>query len=158
MDWQQLPSHSRVWIYQSDRFFTEDENAEIKNRADEFVSGWSSHGAQLSAAIELFHRLFVVVFVDEEKAAASGCSIDKSMSFIKEIENKYQLKLTDRLRFAFLNNERVEEGPLSGLKEMLEKGSIRSNSLMFDNLMTNKKDFELSWLKTFSESWYKNYV
>ena len=158
MDWHQLPSHSRTWIYQSDRFFSEEETTTIKKMADEFVEGWSSHGVQLSAAIEIFHGLFIVIFADEEQAAASGCSIDKSMNLIKNIENKFQLKLTDRMRFAFMEEGKVSEGSLNELVGYVKEGRIKNDTQMFDNLMTDKKEFELSWLKTFSESWHKKFA
>jgi len=158
MNWQNLPSHSRTWIYQGNRFFTDEENKLIKKMADEFVAGWSSHGVQLSAAIEVFDKLFVVVFVDEAQAAASGCSIDKSMNFIREVEKAFNLLLTDRMQVAYIRNEVVETALLSNLRNLQANGYITDNTLIYDNLIETKSAFEHSRSRKLGESWQKQFV
>ena len=65
------------------------------------------------------HR-FVVVAVDEVQALASGCSIDKSVGFIKQLEMDLNLMLTDRMVVVFerdgaIHSTRLHElpGPVS---------------------------------------------
>src|SRR5690606_24444431 len=82
-----LPEHSRVWIYQCERFLAPHEVVAINEEGDRFVSGWSAHGAPLTAKIAIIENLFLVVMVDELQAKATGCSIDKSVSFVKEVED-----------------------------------------------------------------------
>jgi len=80
-----LPSTSRVWIYQSNRILTD---ADV-NKANELIQGflpqWKSHGKDLAASIETLHNLFIVVTADEGVEAPSGCSIDSSVKLVKEI-------------------------------------------------------------------------
>ena len=64
---------------------SKNEISEITQKGKELIPNWASHGSSLKAAIEIFYDHFIVVLVDEKQAAASGCSIDKSFQFIKEL-------------------------------------------------------------------------
>ena len=78
-----LSDSARVWIYQSNREFTDSESQEIREAASQFVQSWKAHEVQLLAAAEVLYNRFIVLSVDENIAGASGCSIDKSVKFIR---------------------------------------------------------------------------
>ncbi len=40
-----MKDHARIWIYQANRFLTDDERSLINSKGKEFVDSWSSHGA-----------------------------------------------------------------------------------------------------------------
>ncbi len=42
-----LPNNSRVWIYQSDREFSQNEVDFITEKAIEFINNWTRHGDDL---------------------------------------------------------------------------------------------------------------
>ena len=75
---------SKVWVYQSNREFTASETEEIKKIGLLFTRDWTAHGSQLNASLDILYNRFIVVMVDENDASASGCSIDKSLAFIKK--------------------------------------------------------------------------
>ena len=82
---QHLAEHSRVWVYQANRFLSDQEIVAISNALSQFIESWNAHGASLYAGFEIISSRFVVLAVDEEKALASGCSIDKSVHFFQKI-------------------------------------------------------------------------
>ena len=82
----EFSSHSRVWIYQSDRKLTADEVVQIQMNLDNFTRSWTAHNNQLKAKAEIRYNRFLVLIVDESQAGASGCSIDKSVNFMKQLE------------------------------------------------------------------------
>ena len=61
-----LPPHSRIWVYQSERELFPNETGAIKEKANEFVAQWTSHDQLMKASIEVFHNRFIVVCVDEK--------------------------------------------------------------------------------------------
>jgi len=79
-----LPDTTRVWIYQAQTPFTENKIAEIRQHISNFTTSWVSHNNQLRAFGDIYHNQFIVLMVDESLAGASGCSIDKSVHFIKQ--------------------------------------------------------------------------
>src|SRR5665811_853372 len=88
-----LPETSRIWIYQADRSFTSDELEEIQSEMDAFLKDWTAHGSNLKAGYEIRYKRFIVIALDQSQAAASGCSIDASVHFIKNLEKKYDCLL-----------------------------------------------------------------
>jgi len=158
MNYKDLPDHSRVWVYQSDREFTADEENVIRQKVDQFIAGWASHGQALEAAIEIFHNLFIVVFVNEEQAQASGCSIDSSVHFIKELEQEQDYSLFNRLVVAYKEGEHINCCTLVEFEALLVEGSVTEDSVVFNNLVTTKADFDHKWEVPVKDSWHAQLV
>ncbi len=49
VDFNTLPEESRVWIYQANRSFTDDEIVELESKLDTFISNWTAHGSDLQS-------------------------------------------------------------------------------------------------------------
>lgn len=154
----QLPPHARLWIYQADRPFTQAEQAEIKPLLERFVTEWSSHGKGLQASAELLHDRFLVLANNESETSASGCSIDASVKFVRELEQRYQVSFFDRTKLAFLEEGKVQLVSMSELKNKVTAGEIRKDSLYFDTLVNNYQDLESGWPKPAGNSWLSRYL
>ncbi len=155
MNYQELADNSKVWIYQSDRSLSDSEVQEILHYGKEFIQNWAAHGKELNAAIEIFYNRFIVLFVDENQAIASGCSIDSSVRFIKQIQDAYQLDLFDRLNIAFKVGTKIDVLRMNDFEQALAKGSLTSSSIVFNNLVDTKKDFLEKWEVPIKESWHQ---
>ena len=66
-----LPSNSRVWIFQSSRAFTLSEIVDLKNKIETFLENWKSHGHSFESAYELPYNRFVVIGLNESSTDAS---------------------------------------------------------------------------------------
>jgi hypothetical protein len=155
MNYTELADHSRVWIYQSNRFLNDNEVLEIKNYGKQFIDGWAAHGSDLQAAFEIFDNRFIVLFADETQVKASGCSIDSSVRFIKDIQNAYQLDLFDRLNIAFVVSGKIDTLRMTDFQNALAKGTLDENTIVFNNLVETKGDFVSSWKVPIKNSWHK---
>ncbi|MFC2125562.1 hypothetical protein ACFLU5_12195 [Bacteroidota bacterium] len=158
MSFDALSPDSRIWIFQSDRKLTIEEKEYIKVGANHFTDNWVSHNNELQAASKIFHDQFLVFAVDEDIYKASGCSIDRSFSFISKIENKYNLNLLNREQIAFIIEDQVELIPFKNIKLEVDKGRIDSNTLIFNNLIMNKSELDSKWLVPVSDSWISRYL
>ena len=116
---ESLPDNSRVWIYQSDREFTTEEALQIEEKGKEFVEHWTAHQQTLMAGFKIFHHIFLVLSADESHNGASGCSIDKSVHFISEIEKEFKVNLFNRLNLVYLQNEKTISCIFLNLKNCL---------------------------------------
>jgi len=153
-----LPDTTRVWIYQAQTPFTENKIAEIRQHISNFTTSWVSHNNQLRAFGDIYHNQFIVLMVDESLAGASGCSIDKSVHFIKQIEQHYNVDLFDRMTFTYKDGEAVKSAPRMEFSQLYQSGKINDTTLVFDNLVKTKADFEANWVKPLGESWHKRMV
>ncbi len=96
--------------------------------------------------------------VDESQAGASGCSIDKSVYFIKEIENVLQINLFDRLTFAYKDGNEIKTAQRDDFARLFNEGKINYETMVFNNLVKTKKDFDETWLIPLRASWHKRMV
>ena len=156
--YEDLPDNTRVWIYQSNNPIDESQVEAMKKDVQDFVNQWISHNNALSAYGDVLHQRFVVLMVDESRAGASGCSIDKSVYFIKALEQKYALNLFDRMSFSFMKGDEIKTVPRELFAQLYEKGEINDQTLVFDNLVKNKLELETQWVKSLKESWHSRMV
>ena len=158
MNYKDLAGHSRVWIYQSDRRMTDEEVAEIRKYGSNFLSNWAAHGSDLQAAFEVFYNQFIVLFADESQVKASGCSIDSSVRFIKEIEQHYNLDLFKRLNLTYKSGDSIQMMQMADFQKSLGNGDLSKETIVFNNLVETKADFETNWEVPVSDSWHANLI
>jgi hypothetical protein len=152
--YKNLPDHTRVWIYQANRELTDSEVIDIRNRSAIFVGQWAAHGSKLEAAIEVFYNRFLVIFVDEDQAAASGCSIDTSVQFVRDLEVGFNITLMDRMLLAYKQGTDIKVEKMADFEESMEVGTITEETIVFNNLVSTKADFESNWEVKLKDSWH----
>ncbi len=151
-----LSPESKVWIYQSNRRFTEAESEQIQQELQQFVMEWAAHGQHLQAVAQLHYQQFIVFMVDEKAAyAASGCSIDSSVHFLKDVEKRYGVNLFNRLKVAYRDGEEVKTVSQSTFRKLLAEGVVQASTVVFNNLVATKAAFDTQWEVPISESWHK---
>lgn len=164
VEFDQLDRSSRVWIYQSEHLLTDTQVEKIKVELNDFLEQWTSHNAKLYTSGAVYYNRFLVIFVDERFIGAGGCSIDKSVHFIEMLEKKYEVSLLGRTQVAFISDKEnfvptdILTADLSSLGILLEKGEISEETLVFDNLVKSKTEFETQWIKPLGHSWHKRFV
>jgi hypothetical protein len=151
----QMPDDAKLWVYQSNRFLTDTEVAAILSEGEKFIASWAAHGSPLKASFDVVHSLFIVIAVDEKQAQASGCSIDKSVHFVKQLEQQFNITLFDRFRVAFFSGDTVNHCSYHKLADVLEQhfGSDYENVTVFNNTITSKTEFDTNWKIPLKESW-----
>lgn len=155
---EQLPEDARVWIYQSNRPFTAEELTEVKAELEDFVKEWTSHGNELSAGCDVLYNRFIVIGVDEDFATLGGCSIDTSIHFIQHLQSKYNVDLLDRMNVTFRQGEYITYKELIDFKKMVKDRSVSPKTIVFNNLVTTKGEFDDYWEVPMEESWHKRFL
>lgn len=152
---ENLSPDSRVWIYQCDRKLKEDEVKSIRNKVHDFIKLWTAHNHQLMAFGEVYYGYFIILMADETHTAASGCSIDSSVHFIKELESSFGISLMNRMNIAFKENEQVFVVEKNIFETMVREGRINDITIVFNNTVSTKSEMEKKWEITFGQSWHK---
>lgn len=153
----ELSRQARVWVYQSDRKLNDAELSLIEEAAPRFLEGWATHGKPLQASFRLLHNQFLVLAVDESAQAASGCSIDSSVSFVRALEKELNLNFMDRSKVAFVLDNQVYLEALPQLKSSIAAGKITADTKTFNTLVSNKQELEENWLLAAKDTWLKRY-
>lgn len=150
----EFSDQSRVWIYQANRAFTASESAKIEKDLNAFTSQWEAHGAPLKAKGELRYNRFVILLVDEVQALASGCSIDRSAGFIREIEQEYGVNMFDRFNMAYKKDGEVYSCTREEFEALLQAGEIDTDTIVFNNMVLNKAELDANWEIPLKDSWH----
>jgi hypothetical protein len=146
--------NSRVWVYQSDKKLSDNEVNQIQKQLNSFVTGWTAHNNQLKAKAEVKYNRFLILIVDESQAGATGCSIDKSVNFIKQIGEAYNINLLDRFNLAYREGEEVLSAPRHNFETMIQQGAINKQTIVFNNMVQNLKELQTKWEVPFKDSWH----
>jgi hypothetical protein len=149
-----ISENSRIWIYQANRVLNPVEEQKIQQKLDDFTSQWQAHGHQLAAHGEIRHHQFIILSVDEQVAGATGCSIDKSVYLMKEIEQEFNLDLFDRFRIAYRDGENVINCSKEEFEELLSRGELNSETIVFNNMVSNRRELNTSWEVAMKDSWH----
>ncbi len=148
-----MPQDARLWVYQSNRILSDAEVKAVEEEGLKFISDWSAHGASLKASFDVLHNLFVVIAVDEKLALASGCSIDKSVHFVKELEQKLGLNLFDRMQVAYRSSNEIKVCKLSEFEKLASQGIVNESTIVFNNMVASKEAFDSQWEVPLKQSW-----
>lgn len=158
VDFEKLGPQARIWIYQSDKKLSSDEVNNISKEAAIFINQWTAHGNNLQGGFKIFYDQFLVLGVDENYNQASGCSVDASVHFLKELENKYGLSLFDRSKVALLIDDDIYLEDFREVKDKLKSKSISQEAKTFNNHITTKEEIEEAWIRPISDSWLGKYL
>jgi len=149
----QLAPTSKIWIYQSQKDFTLENEIFISQVLTEFVNGWQSHGAPIAGAFEIISHRFILIAADEQQASASGCSIDKSVGAIRAIEDQLQTGLLDRGSLSFMKNDKIETIAFDTIKSAIAVGDIKPETIIYNNNIDQLALLHTHWKVAAGETW-----
>ena len=97
--------------------------------------------------------------VDESQADASGCSIDKSVAFLKVLQAEYGVDLFNRMIFSYQDTSgQVYSVDRNTFARLYATEQINDDTLVFDPLVATKQDLDQAFVKKLSQSWHKRMI
>ena len=144
----------RIWIYQADRQLTAADKTKVMDKLALFTAEWKAHGRPLAAKAEVRHDRFIILMVDDAIAPPTGCSIDKSVYLLKEIEQETGLNLFDRLQMAYRKGDKIAVAPRDEFERLIVSGEVTGDTIVFNNLITSYPELETHWEVPLKDSWH----
>lgn len=151
----EISKKSRIWIYQSNKLLSIDQELNITAKLQGFISQWEAHGNKLSAKAEIRYNRFIIIMVDEEHAGATGCSIDKSVNLMKEIEQDCNIDLFDRFNIAWKTESGIKSCGREEFEKCIQNGEITEDTIVFNNLIQTVEELETNWEIPYKKSWHQ---
>lgn len=158
VEFEKLSETSKIWIYQANRSFTENEILEIKQKLNIFIEQWTAHGNNLQASYEFRYKRFIILAIDQEVHSATGCSIDASVNFIQQLEKEYNVNLLDKMNVSYRQGDYIAYKPLVDFKKMAKQNAVSQNTIVFNNLVTNKEEYQNYWEVPARDSWHARFM
>lgn len=157
LPFENLSETARVWIFQSNRSFSENELPEIEISLKNYIENWLSHGMPLQASFEIRYKRFIIIAI-EDNQHIGGCSIDNMVRFIQDLEKKYQVDLLDKMNVSFKQGEFIAYKPLVEFKKMVQLKSVSAQTIVFNNLVNNIYEYQHFWEVPLQESWHSRFL
>ncbi|WP_298496093.1 ABC transporter ATPase [uncultured Algibacter sp.] len=158
VDFNTLPEESRVWIYQANRSFSENELEEIQAKLNTFIENWAAHGSDLQAGYTIKYKRFIVLGLNQDLNKATGCSIDASVNFIQQLEKEYDVDLMDKMNVSYKQGEYIAYKSLTDFRKMAKDKAVSKKTIVFNNLVNNVAEFKENWEVPASESWHGRFI
>ena len=157
-EYKKLPQNSRVWVYQSNREFTQEEIEFISAKALLFIDNWTRHGDDLKGSFTIKYNQFLVLAVDENFNDVSGCSIDASVRFVQELEKELELDLMNKMNVSFKDGDNINIVKLPEFQNFAKEQKITAETVVFNNMVNTKEDFETKWEVPANQSWHARFL
>lgn len=148
----------RLWIYQANRRLRAAEEEKISQHMQDFVQSWQAHGQDLRASFELRGGYFLILQVDEQVAMASGCSIDASVRWIKEMQQTLGLDFFNRQNIVYELDGQMNMTDLDGFIQGFEEGRLQLDTPVYNVALSESEDLATKFRIPASESWIKRFL
>lgn len=158
VEYEKISEDAKTWIYPSSRKFYDSEIVEIGQKVKQFIKSWKSEDENFKVSIQFLHKRFLILFADEALSPISNMDIDEMVSFILQLQLDYKVTLLDKMNVCFKQGEFVQYKELKSIKSLLKNKAITEKTIVFDNLITNKFDFENHWEIPLKDSWYNRFL
>ena len=158
IDFKELPEDARVWVYQCNRSFTEEEQQQLHAQLEAYLNQWTVHGKDLLASFELRYNRFIIIGANYGAHAISGCSLDALVRFIQELEEQYKVMLLDRMNVSYRQGEHIAYKNLIDFKKMVKDKAVSAETIVFNNLVNTKLEYEENWEVPLAESWHNRFL
>ncbi|MFM8513660.1 MAG: hypothetical protein ACKOBI_07970 [Bacteroidota bacterium] len=157
---EQLPATARLWVFTSPVPL---DTALIHPALQTFVQSWTAHQQDLRASASLSDGYFILLAVDENQTAASGCSIDKATHFVRDLGQSLNLNFLEKRRYFYRNGDQpihafdsqtIQAVDHQTMQAAVQDGRVTPTTLVADTLLTKVGDLDRLWLP-FGESWHR---
>jgi hypothetical protein len=152
-----LSADSRIWIFQASRPLTGREQQDVQEAASKFLDDWTAHGKDLLAGFEILYDQFLLIGVNEAHNGATGCSIDKLVSFVSKLDQILQVDLLNHNQIAVKEGDTIKICDFYEVAKSVDKGVIKPDTQIFNNSIGRKHQLQTDWLKSAQNSWMSRY-
>lgn len=154
----EMPDHARIWIYQSDRHLSFEEVEVASAYLLNFTNDWTAHSKDLRASFTILYNTFIILAVDERAEDASGCSIDKSVKVLQQLEKEFFISLFNRTWVYYKEDDMLRGVSLETFKHMANVGQLDANTIVFNNMVRTVGELNHKWEVPANESWHSAYL
>lgn len=151
----ELPDHGRLWVFPATRDLTKPESELLMRAVDDFLASWSAHGAPLRSGREIKEGRFLIVGVDVDSEAPSGCSIDALVNRLRALGSELEVRLIDHGPVWYRGGGGVRTASRGDFRRLAESGAVPPGVAVFDTTLTSVGQLRQGGLeRPATETWH----
>ena len=147
-----LAAESKVIIYPGGRKFFKNELPILREKIDTFCASFES--VNLCAEIE-YDRFLIFIISDK-----TPLDLDKQnllVSFILGLEKDFETSLLDKVNVCFKQGQYVQLKEIKDFKLLIKNKGVSKKTIVFDNMINTKLEYDDSWEIPAGESWLSHF-
>ena len=137
----ELPDHARLWVFPADRTLSAEERARVEGVVAGSLAEWAAHGSPVRWGFTLVHDRFLLVGVDESHTALTGCSIDRCVDAVRDLEREWGVSFLDNGRVFFRRDGTIDRASRPGFRELVVAGAVTLDTPVFDPVIATVGDY-----------------
>jgi len=155
ISFDELPGNGRLWVFPLGRALDPAEEARCLDVVDAFLAQWAAHGQALRSARELVLGRFVLVGVDVDAEAPSGCSIDSLTNALRGLGNEMGVSVIDHAPVWYRDGEQIMTVARADFRALATEGSVTPDTHVFDTSLTRVDEVRSGGLeRPAAETWH----
>ncbi len=151
-DYISLSNTSKVFIYPSNRKFYKNEFPVIYNKVEEILN----HLNGIDSFFEIKYDRFIVIIISDQTPLSLEQN-DFLVNFIQSLEKEFKINLLDKVNICFKQGEYVQLKEIPEFKKLIKNRGVSKKTIVFDNLINNKEEYENYWEIASENSWISHY-
>ena len=88
VEFDALPDRGRLWVFPATQALTSAQSDAFLHEVDSFLDAWAAHGIPLRCGRQLRDDQFLIIGVDVDAEAPSGCSIDALVNRLRGLPSR----------------------------------------------------------------------
>jgi hypothetical protein len=152
VDYKILAKTSKILIYPSNRKFYKDELPVFYNKIEDFLSNFKG----IDSFFETRYDRFIVIIISDQTPLSLDQN-DNLVSFIQTLEKEYNINLIDKINVCFKQGNYVQLKEIPDFKKLIKNKGVSKKTIVFDNLIHSKEEYENNWEIPAENSWIAHY-
>lgn len=158
VSFHKIPDWSKLWVFPSSKKIFPQQIESLTIAIENFLETWTNNGENLHCAYKLAYDRFIIITVDTSKTQLNLNTYEALTSFILHLETTLETTLLDRINVWYKQGDYVQFKELNEFKNLIKNKSVSSKTIVFDNMITTKQEFETDWEISISESWLSRFL
>ena len=152
IDFNLLPETSKFYIFPSGRKLYPTESVEIDKRIRLFLQSI----IEVNSFFEIKYQRFIVILISDD----TPLTIDQNdllIQLLSDFENKYKISLIDKVKVYFKQGDYVQVKEITDFKKLIKNKSVSKKTLIFNNFINTKLEYECCWEVPVVDSWVSHF-
>jgi len=149
-----LDQSSKVWVYTAETSLPSALEEKMNQALQGFCADWTAHNKTLKAAHSIIDHRFIILAVDEHLNQSSGCSIDKSVHFVQNLEKEFEISLFNRMLFSYVDEDgNLQTVSIETFEQKIAEGQVNENTMVVNSLVQTLAELKSNFKQPLKESW-----
>ena len=147
-----LTTEAKVIIYPGSRKFFPKEMPVIREKLDSFCS--NLNGIEIGYEIEYDRFL---IFMISETTPLDLDNQNLLVEFVMGLEKEFEISLLDKVNVCFKQGQYVQLKEIPAFKLLIKNKGVSKKTIVFDNMLNTKFEYDSSWEVPAGESWLSHF-